>query len=165
MKTNAAALVLLLAFTAWQVAGQTNQDAKASVPAAVDHKERQSVGRIGVEISLRSNWVPGLPEGPTVGRVYANSPASENGIKVGDFIAEIDSHTTKGLVLEDVARRIEGPIGSTVELTLIRYKAPKPLKMVLQRRLVGARSAADSTFTSFDSAVTNDVVGRSKEPH
>jgi len=53
-------------------------------------------------------------------RVMPERPAEKAGIEDGDVIAAVDGESTAGLSLEQCVRRIKGPKGSTVNLTLRR---------------------------------------------
>ena len=47
-------------------------------------------------------------------------PASQAGLREGDRIVSIDGDPVRSMVLEDVVERLRGPIGSEVELEVVR---------------------------------------------
>src|SRR5215468_3673495 len=61
--------------------------------------------------------------------VIPGSPAEKAGVKIGDVIEYVDTHSTRDLDLYDVKSLLSGAPGSTVELTLINRKAEK-IKLV-----------------------------------
>ena len=48
------------------------------------------------------------------------APAAEAGIRSGDIVARIDDVTTEGMTVEEAARRIKGPRGREVHLSILR---------------------------------------------
>ena len=57
-------------------------------------------------------------------------PAEAAGVKAGDQIATIDGKSTDGLSTEKAVSQIRGPIGTTVDLTIIRDGKPLEIKIV-----------------------------------
>ena len=47
-------------------------------------------------------------------------PARRAGLREGDRIASIDGDPVRTLVLEEVVERLRGPVGSEVELEIVR---------------------------------------------
>lgn len=62
-----------------------------------------------------------------------DSPAYHAGIKAGDLIAEIDGYPAKGIDIEEAVRRITGPEGTTVTLTIDRPGLEGELEVPLVR--------------------------------
>ena len=85
-----------------------------------------------------------LPEG-NVGltvtrRYYAQvvatrdgSPAAEAGILPGDFVRAIDGEPTRFMSAVEADRRLHGPTGSTVTVSLIRGRTQEPYDITLER--------------------------------
>jgi carboxyl-terminal processing protease len=69
-------------------------------------------------------------------RVMAGLPADRAGVEDGDVILRIDEERTAGLSLEQAVKRIKGPKGSTVRLTLERKGSDKPVELPIVRDLV-----------------------------
>lgn len=73
-----------------------------------------SIGaRLGQKAEDRSLYVRGVPDG---------YPAAEAGLAEGDEILMIDGVYAKSMSAEEVTKRLRGPIGSVVSLTLARGK-------------------------------------------
>lgn len=56
----------------------------------------------------------------TVEDVVEDSPASKNGLKIGDLIIKIDGNSVAGFKLQKVAEMIRGPIDTKVKLSILR---------------------------------------------
>lgn len=71
---------------------------------------------IGVHISLDEN------KNIIVVQPVTDSPAAKAGVLAGDIIAKVDGVSTSGMALEEASKRIKGPRGEIVHLTLYRTK-------------------------------------------
>jgi len=74
---------------------------------------RGQFGGIGVELTLEGKV-------PEVISPIDGTPASEAGIEPGDRIVKIDASPTTGMDVEEVVKRLRGPAGSRVTLTIAR---------------------------------------------
>ena len=81
---------------------------------------------VGIEIGLRNKKV-------VVISPIQGTPAEKAGLKAGDKVVEIDGKSTKGLNLNQVVKRIRGPEGTRVVLTIERKGEAKPLEFKLTR--------------------------------
>lgn len=69
-------------------------------------------------------------------RVMPGLPADKAGVEDGDVILGIDGEKTAGLSLEQAVRRIKGPKGTTVTLTVERKSAGGAIDIPITRDLV-----------------------------
>ncbi len=92
----------------------------------VQQTERGETGGVGIEISFRNHQVVVIA--PVEGM-----PAQKAGILPGDIIAEVDGKSCAGCTLGQVAERIQGLIGTEVEIGVSREGEPKPLRFKLKR--------------------------------
>jgi carboxyl-terminal processing protease len=74
-------------------------------------------GGLGIVISIRDNF-------PTVISPLEGTPAYSLGIQSGDVIVKIDGQPTRGLTSEEAVRKLRGPEGSKVTITVARAGAP-----------------------------------------
>lgn len=87
--------------------------APESLKELTDDTEGQFDG-IGVKIG------PGENDTIVISHPLPGSPAIKAGIKPGDILIKIDQVETKGMSTSDAAKRIKGPRGSVVHLTVWR---------------------------------------------
>jgi carboxyl-terminal processing protease len=67
---------------------------------------------------------------------FGGSPAYRAGIKAGDTILAIDGQSLHGLPLLEVLRKVRGPAGSTMSVTVMDSKSGSVRQMKLQRRTI-----------------------------
>ncbi|UCD56998.1 MAG: S41 family peptidase [Candidatus Hydrogenedentota bacterium] len=89
-------------------------------------------GGLGIVISLDKNKVL------TVVSPIEDTPAFKAGVQAGDKIIEIDGVGTEGLVLEEAVKKLRGPKGSKVTITVLRLReddggVPEELEFTLIR--------------------------------
>lgn len=101
--------------------------------ARENRAQRSGFGGIGVQIRQDK----GITK---VVLVFPDTPAERAGLKPNDAITEVDGAALTGLTLAQVVRRLRGPSGSHVRLTIARTGTPKPLQISLTREHVIANS-------------------------
>jgi len=69
-------------------------------------------------------------------RPIEGSPADKAGIKAGDVIVEVDRKPVAGMRVDDVVKKIRGPRGTKVELTIRRKGEAKLLHISIVRDLI-----------------------------
>ncbi|MDZ7266719.1 MAG: S41 family peptidase [candidate division KSB1 bacterium] len=84
-------------------------------------------GGLGMRIGAQQGW-PTVVEQP-----FEDDPAGKAGIREGDRIIMIDGQSTKGLSINEVAKRLRGEIGTPVTLKIEREGEPEPLEFRLIR--------------------------------
>ncbi|HEY8578228.1 MAG TPA: S41 family peptidase [Devosia sp.] len=101
----------------------------------------------------------------SVTAVFAGSPAVESGIRAGDEIIAIDGITVEGVSHEDAVKRIRGPIGSSVTVSILRKGTLDTLELTLERRTIATSAVqwlmegdvAVLRVTSFSAQAGSDV--------
>jgi carboxyl-terminal processing protease len=78
------------------------------------------------------------------------TPASRAGIKPGDIIVDIDSHSTEGLNLDDAVDKMRGAVGSQITLTLKRSGIDTPVIVTLTREIIQIQAVKSKVFPSPD---------------
>jgi carboxyl-terminal processing protease len=86
---------------------------------------------IGIHVTMRNNLV-------TVISPIEGTPAYRAGIKAGDKIVKVDGTPTEDL--RDAVKRMRGPKGTEVKITVIRENEPKPLDFSLIRDVIPIHS-------------------------
>ena len=82
---------------------------------------------IGIHVTMRNNLV-------TVISPIEGTPAYRAGIKAGDKIVKVDGTPTEDL--RDAVKRMRGPKGTTVDITILRQGASEPLEFSLVRDVI-----------------------------
>ena len=84
-------------------------------------RERQEGRYYGLGITI------GVVDGDiTVVSLFEGSPAYKQGIRRGDIIAKIDGEDAKGWTTEQAVRKLRGPKGTTVDVSLKRPRHRRP---------------------------------------
>ena len=87
-------------------------------------------GGVGLLLNFRNNYV-------TVGEPpFLGTPAARAGIREGDQIIQVDDTPAKEMDFDETARKIRGPTGSEITLTIRREGEPKPLIFTLVREQI-----------------------------
>ncbi len=95
------------------------------------------------------------------------SPAERAGVRPGDVIERIDGASVAGLTVEDSVKRVRGPKGTTVTLTLVR-DGGKPFDLPIVRDVITQREVTTEVLgggavdyiriSGFSDAAASDVV-------
>lgn len=81
---------------------------------------------IGIEISMKDGAL-------TVVAPIEDTPAYRAGLKSGDVILEIEGESTQDITLMEAVKKIRGPQGSPVKLTILHKGAKSPEKVTIVR--------------------------------
>ena len=113
-------------------------DPHSSFMTKEEHKDlmietKGSFTGVGIEITTRDNAI-------TVVSPIEGTPAYKAGIKAGDQIIKINDEPAADMTLSDAVKRIRGPKGSSVKLTVRREGNDKPLDFNITRDVIPLRS-------------------------
>lgn len=98
-----------------------------------------SFGGLGIEITVRENVL-------TVVSPIEDTPAYRAGIKAGDQIVKIDGELTKDLSLVEAVKKMRGPRGSKVVISVRREGAPKLMDFPLLREVIKVQSVKSKSL-------------------
>ena len=90
-------------------------------------------GGLGIEIGMESGVVKVIS--PIDG-----TPAEKAGIKAGDYIVKIGEDQVQGKSLMDAVKLMRGPVGTSINLTIRRKGAKKPLEFKITRKIIEVQS-------------------------
>jgi carboxyl-terminal processing protease len=93
---------------------------------------RGQFGGIGVELTLEGKV-------PEVISPIEGTPAANAGIEPGDRIVKIDTQPTTGMDVEEIVKRLRGPTGTKVTLTIARNDR-NPFDVALTRNIIHVQS-------------------------
>jgi carboxyl-terminal processing protease len=118
-----------------------------------------SFGGLGIEITVKNGIL-------TVVAPIEDTPAAQAGVKAGDMIIKIDDDFTKDMTLVDAVRRMRGPRGTKVKVTLRREGVPEFINLVLTREVIKIQSVKSRMLekgygylriTQFQERTSNDL--------
>lgn len=111
-------------------------------PEAFDELQDDTKGEfggIGIVISMKKGVL-------TVVSPIEGTPAYRAGIMAGDIIAEIDGHATADMPMWESVKKMRGPRGKSVVLTIIRQGEKEPLVFTLERDIIPMTSVRSTTL-------------------
>ncbi len=88
---------------------------------------------IGIVITMRKGVL-------TVVSPIEGTPASQAGVKAGDIITRVDGESTMDLTIGEAVKKIKGPKGTSVTITIVREGITKPMDIVITRNLIAVAS-------------------------
>ncbi len=92
-----------------------------------------SFGGLGIEITIKDGFL-------TVISPIEDTPAFRAGIKAGDQIIKIENKFTKDMSIMDAVKRMRGPKGTKVTITVMREGFDKPKDFTLTRDIIQIKS-------------------------
>lgn len=92
-----------------------------------------SFGGLGIEITVKDRML-------TVVAPIEGTPADKAGIQPGDKIVKIEGAPTKDMTLMDAVRRLRGPRGSKVTISILRENVAQPMDVTLAREVIEVKS-------------------------
>ncbi len=102
---------------------------------AMQEKQRGSFFGLGIIISKRNGKV-------TVITPIEGSPADRLGIRAGDIIDRVEGESIDDLAVDAVVKRLKGPKGTKVRITIVRPGLGEPLEMTVTRAEIPTNSVA-----------------------
>ena len=90
-------------------------------------------GGLGIEVSMEAGVVKVITQ-------IDDTPASEVGIKAGDYIVKINDVQVQGKSLSEAVDLMRGPVGSGIELTVRRRGVKKALTFNIIREIIEVQS-------------------------
>jgi len=90
-------------------------------------------GGLGIEVGMESGVVKVISP-------IDDTPASEAGIKAGDYIVKINDVQVQGKSLTEAVDLMRGPVGSSIELTVRRRGVKKAIIFNIVREIIEVKS-------------------------
>lgn len=106
-------------------------------PAAMEKLDEQASGEfsgLGIEVTQEHGYVKVISP-------IDNTPAAEAGLQPGDFITQLDGEPVLGLTLSEAVKKMRGPVGSDITLTIEREGEDAPFDVVITRATIKTPSA------------------------
>jgi carboxyl-terminal processing protease len=102
---------------------------------AMQEKQRGSFYGLGIIISKRNGKI-------TVITPVEGSPADRLGIRAGDIIDRVEGQPIDDLAVDAVVKKLKGPKGTKVHITIVRPGLPEPLQMTVTRAEIPTNSVS-----------------------
>lgn len=96
-------------------------------------------GGVGIEITLVKDIL-------TVVAPIEDTPAYLAGVKPADQIIKIDGNSTKDITISEAVKKLRGPKGTKVTITIMRENEPAPLDISITRAEIKVRSIKTKVF-------------------
>lgn len=96
-------------------------------------KESSSGIYYGIGATVSQNPSTGLI---TIVKPFVTGSAYENGILPGDIIYKVEDKEVTGVDLTDVTRRMKGPEGTEVNVSIVREGVTDPIELTLTRKKI-----------------------------
>jgi carboxyl-terminal processing protease len=100
-----------------------------------------SFGGLGIEITTRDDIL-------TVVAPIEGTPAWRAGVQSGDRIVKIEGLATKDMSLTDAVKKMRGPRGTKVTITILREGAKEPMDLSLTREIIQVQSVKSQEVES-----------------
>jgi carboxyl-terminal processing protease len=98
-----------------------------------------SFGGIGIEITIRDEVL-------TVVSPLEGTPADKLGIEAGDQILRVNGEPTKDMTLLEAVKRLRGPKGTNVVITIMREGFTQPKDFEITRAIIPIKSVRTKTL-------------------
>jgi carboxyl-terminal processing protease len=106
-------------------------------------QEKQKGSYYGLGITVQA-----IEGNITVVAPFEGTPAHKLGIRTGDVISRIEGQDARGLSIDDAVKRLRGPKGSSVRITIVRLGYDAPLEFTVIRDEIALRSVPYSFMAS-----------------
>jgi carboxyl-terminal processing protease len=106
-------------------------------------QERQKGSYYGLGITVQS-----IEGNITVVSPFEGTPAHRLGIRAGDVISRIEGEDARGMSIDDAVKRLKGPKGTSVHITIVRQGYDAPLEFTVIRDEIPIHSVPYSFMVS-----------------
>lgn len=119
-------------------------DPHSSYLSKDDFKEMQvqtkgEFGGLGIEITMEFQLVKIIS-------AIDDTPASEAGVKSGDYISKINGKTVVGLTIEEVVKKLRGKPKTKVDITILRKGEKAPIEKTIIRDIIKVKAVKSAKF-------------------
>lgn len=90
-------------------------------------------GGLGIEVGTEDGYIKVISP-------IDDTPAARAGVEAGDLVIKLDGISVKGLGLNEAVKKMRGPKGSELTLTVVREGVDKPFDITIERDIIKVRS-------------------------
>ncbi|MFH1740830.1 MAG: S41 family peptidase [bacterium] len=101
---------------------------------------------LGIQIQNQGGWL-------TVVQTLHGTPAERAGLREGDKVVEIEGESTKGIDIQEAVKKLKGPRGTKVRLTIARQRESKLLTIEVERDTINPSAIIEETAKMLDDEV------------
>jgi carboxyl-terminal processing protease len=94
-------------------------------------------GGLGIEVTMEEGVIK-------VVSPIDDTPAARAGILTNDFIVKLDDQDVLGLTLDEAVKKMRGPIGSNIKVTVVRDGVEQPMEFEMARAVIAMRAVRSS---------------------
>lgn len=122
-----------------------------------DYEKHQAEpkGQIGATISKRFGYA-------AVVSIIPGGPADKGGVENGDIFEAIEGKSTREMSLAEVHQALDGPIGSKVNVSVVRAGRAEPVKLTIARDLVKIPPVSEKLVQSNIGYIKVDALPKGK---
>lgn len=101
--------------------------------ADMQTQTRGEFGGIGIEVTMEDELVKVITP-------IDDTPGAKAGILAGDLISEINGDPVRGLSLQEAVEKMRGAVNTSIDLTIIREGADRPIEISVVREIIPIRA-------------------------
>ncbi len=90
-------------------------------------------GGLGIEVGTEDGYIKVISP-------IDDTPAARAGVEAGDLVIKLDGISVKGLGLDEAVKKMRGPKGSELTITVVREGVDKPFDITIERDTIKVRS-------------------------
>ena len=101
----------------------------AEIYVEMKEETKGEFGGLGIEVTMENGYVKVISP-------IDDTPAAKAGMRPGDYITHIDGEGILGQSLQDAVEKLRGPVGSKIEITVVRLGEKDPLIVTIKRAII-----------------------------
>ena len=101
----------------------------AEIYVEMKEETKGEFGGLGIEVTMENGYVKVISP-------IDDTPAAKAGMRPGDYITHIDGEGILGQSLQDAVEKLRGPVGSKIEITVVRLGEMDPLIITIKRAII-----------------------------
>jgi carboxyl-terminal processing protease len=115
----------------------------------------EAKGQIGATVSKRFGYA-------AVVSVLPGGPADKAGVETGDIFEAIEGKSSREMSLAEVESELSGPVGSNINVSIVRARRAEPLKLTITRDTVKIPPVAEKVLPSNIGYIKVDALPKGK---